>query len=79
MPRRTTATALRANLYQVLDDVLATGKPVEITRPKGSLWIVATPPARLRDLGAIPRRAVLACSVDDLVDTTFPWSGPDGA
>ncbi|MBA2320679.1 MAG: type II toxin-antitoxin system Phd/YefM family antitoxin [Deltaproteobacteria bacterium] len=78
MPRRTTATALRANLYQVLDDVLATGEPVEISRPEGSLWIVATPPTRLRDLGAIPRRAVLACSVDDLVGTTFPWAGNEG-
>lgn len=27
-----TATELRANVYKVLDEVIATGKPVEVTR-----------------------------------------------
>ncbi len=34
------ATALRANLYKVLDEVLATGVPVEIERRGRSLKIV---------------------------------------
>lgn len=34
------ATALRANLYKVLDEVLATGVPVEIKRKGRNLKIV---------------------------------------
>jgi hypothetical protein len=36
MNQRFTATRLRANLYRVLDEVLETGRPVEIER-KGQL------------------------------------------
>jgi antitoxin (DNA-binding transcriptional repressor) of toxin-antitoxin stability system len=39
-----TATELRANLYRVLDAVLATGEPVEIERQGRTLRIVADAP-----------------------------------
>jgi prevent-host-death family protein len=44
MKRRFTATRLRANLYRVLDEVLETGRPVEIERNGRVLRIVAAEP-----------------------------------
>lgn len=36
---KVTATKLRAELYQVLDRVLATGESIEVTRPEGTVVI----------------------------------------
>ncbi len=40
MPTGLTATRLQAELFSTLDPVLATGDPVEIERPGGSVCIV---------------------------------------
>lgn len=36
---KVTATKLRSELYQILDRVLATGEPVEVTRAEGTVVI----------------------------------------
>jgi antitoxin (DNA-binding transcriptional repressor) of toxin-antitoxin stability system len=36
---KVTATRLRSELYQILDRVLETGEPVEVTRSEGTLVI----------------------------------------
>ncbi len=43
------ATRLRANLYAVLDEVIETGKPVEIVRKGKRLRIVPDHPVRKTD------------------------------
>lgn len=69
MSKPITATQLRANVYRVLDEVLATGQPQEIERGNGRLLIV---PANLRrDLEALPKREVYAGSFDDLVAVSW--------
>lgn len=51
-----TASRLRANVYKVLDEVLATGTPVEIARRGQRLRIVPVAPAsRLERLVRRPR------------------------
>ena len=66
-----TASELRANVYRVLDEILATGTPVEIERAGRRLRIVPVDrPARLARLVARPE-AVRGDS-DDLVH--IDWS-----
>lgn len=71
-----TATELRGNLYQVLDEVLATGRPVEIQRSGRLLRIVAV--QRTFSFDQIERRpATVAGDPDDLVhiDWSSEWKG----
>jgi len=70
MTKPLTATELRANLYRVLDEVAATGVPREIKRGDRILLILpATPPQRkLEDL---PKREVLGCPIDELIETSW--------
>lgn len=66
-----TASKLRENVYRILDEVLATGVPVEIERNGRTLRIVADDgPARLDRLVRRPE-AVVGDS-DDLVH--LDWS-----
>ena len=72
---RFSATKLRANLYRVLDEVLATGIPVEIEREGKLLRIVpAEPFDKLKRLR--PHPDYLACDPDELVhlDWSSEWS-----
>ncbi len=52
MNKPLSATHLRAELFKTLDRVAATGEPVEVARPAGTVRIVASSPgsrlARLR-------------------------------
>lgn len=65
------ATALRSQLYRVLDEVLATGVPAVIERKGRTLRIVAdASPARLSALVARPD--YLACDPDEIVH--LDWS-----
>lgn len=69
-----TASKLREDIYRVLDQVLATGEPVEIERNGRRLRIVADePPARLARL--VDRTDVVVGSSDDLVhlDWSHEW------
>lgn len=69
-----TATELRAHLYQVLDQVAKTGKPVTITRGGVELSIVRRerkpkrkgPPRKIPDL--------IVGDPDELIHIEWPWA-----
>lgn len=75
MRKTMTATELRKDIYRVLDDVLDTGIPQEVSRGSRTLMIVPAGGKRLR-LDSLPRREALACSPDELVETSWSqeWS-----
>jgi hypothetical protein len=75
MGKAMTATELRKDIYRVLDDVLETGVPQEVTRGARTLMIVPAGGRQLR-LEDLPRREALSCSPDELVETSWDWS-PD--
>jgi hypothetical protein len=68
----TTLTTLRKNLFQIADQVLATGKPVVIERHGRRLALVAdpapadAPPKKLRSLDNLPQRKLFNGNSDDL-------------
>ena len=67
---RMTASRLRQDVYRILDEVLATGVPVEIERRGRLLRIVPVePPSRIREL---PRRPYLRTEPEEIVHTD--WS-----
>jgi antitoxin (DNA-binding transcriptional repressor) of toxin-antitoxin stability system len=67
-----TASKLRENVYRVLDEVLATGEPVEIERNGRRLFIVADqPPSRLDRL--VHRPDVVVGDPEEFVH--LDWSG----
>ena len=67
------ASVLRKNIYKILDQVLATGVPVEIARHGKRLRIVPVEPSR--KLERLPRRQFLKCNPEDLVhqDWSDEW------
>ncbi len=65
-----TATELRRNVYNVLDEVLATGKPQEILRQGRKLLIISAEPGK-RSFASAPKRQILRCSFDELVATSW--------
>jgi antitoxin (DNA-binding transcriptional repressor) of toxin-antitoxin stability system len=71
-----TASELRQNIYRLLDEVLETGKPLEIERKGRRLRIVALEPERRLDR-VRPRPDVIVGDPDDLVsiDWSATWSG----
>lgn len=56
MPHPITATQLRANVYQVLDEILETGMPQEVKR--GDSKLVILPAKSRRRLKDRPKRDV---------------------
>lgn len=72
--RSLTLTTLRKNLFQVADQVLATGEPVIIVRHGRRLALVAEPatpearPKKLRSLDNLPRRTLFKGNDDDLAE-----------
>lgn len=54
MPMQMTATNLRADLFSTLDQVLASGDPVDIPRPGGVVRIVRAATSRLANLQPHP-------------------------
>lgn len=73
MAKAMTATELRKDIYRVLDDVLETGVPQEVTRGSRTLMIVPAGGLRRR-LEDLPRREAISCSPDELVETSWDWS-----
>ena len=73
MGKAMTATELRKDIYRVLDEVLETGVPQEVTRGARTLMIVPAGGRRLR-LEDLPRREASSCSPDELVETSWDWS-----
>lgn len=73
-----TATDLRKNVYRILDEVLETGIAQEVQRNGKKVLIVPAEPRRRRFEDA-PKRRVLNCSFDELVDTRWDESWKPGA
>jgi antitoxin (DNA-binding transcriptional repressor) of toxin-antitoxin stability system len=63
-----TLSELRANIYQLVDKVLETGVPLEITRGEARVQIVAVErPSKLRQL---PLRPLFSCDPNELIGAT---------
>lgn len=80
-----TLTALRKNLFQVADQVLATGEPVVIERHGRRLALVAEPkpeaaPRRL-NLDNLPKRSLFKGNSEELAEFKVwdisQWREPD--
>ncbi len=71
-----TASKLRENIYNILDEVIETGVPVEVTRKGKTLKIVPENVKRIRDLSKLPKRDCIVGDPDDLVhiDWMSEWS-----
>ena len=71
---KVTATALRQNVYSILDQALKTGVPVEITRKGRELRIV--PVQKPSKLDRLKKRNCVVGDLDDLIhlDWTHEWS-----
>ena len=69
-----TATALRADVYRILDQVLASGEPIEVTRGNRTLKIVPDEPATSTRLGRVRTRPE-ALLVDPESIVHLDWSG----
>lgn len=68
--RTISASEVRRNVYRILDEVLATGRPVEILRKGKRLRIVAVDP--IARLDRLVSRSYLAGDPEDLVH--LDWS-----
>ncbi len=71
-----TATELRQNIYRLLDEVLATGIPLEVERHGKRLRIAAAdPPSRLDRL--VPHPDFARRNLDDFIhiDWSSEWTG----
>ena len=67
---RITASKLRENIYQILDEAIATGKPVEVARKGTVLRIV--PEKRLSKLARLKKRTGFVGDPDDIIG--LDWS-----
>lgn len=78
MSTKVTATALRADLYRILDEVLTTGTPVEIERRGRILYVAERPPPPLRDLAHLPPQpSAMVCTADELIEPVYvPTADP---
>jgi len=71
---KVTASALRQNIYSILDQVLATGEPVEIIRKGHKLRIV--PEQKPSKLARLKQRSCIIGDSDSIVhmDWSKEWS-----
>jgi hypothetical protein len=72
---RITASALRQDIYRILDQVIETGEVVEIERKGKVLRILPPQPRRRLDL--LPKRDAIVGDPEDLVhiDWSAEWDG----
>lgn len=71
------ASKLRENIYKILDEILATGTPVEVERRGRRLRIVPVePPVRSKLDRVAEHPDYLRCDPDDVVhcDWTTEWN-----
>ncbi|PAS99859.1 MAG: hypothetical protein BSR46_05945 [Candidatus Dactylopiibacterium carminicum] len=73
-------TTLRQNIFQIADQVLATGEPVVIERHGQRLVLAPEKPPRLR-VEELPRRYAIVGDPEDLVNAPTwneaDWNEPD--
>jgi hypothetical protein len=78
-PMALTASKLRANVYRLLDEVLETGKPLEIER-NGKLLVIAPKAVKRKGskLDNLPQRGFIIGDPDELIhiDWSSEWN-PD--
>ena len=69
-------SALRADIYRILDEVLETGKPVEINR-RGQILRIVLDGQQPRSRRLVRRTDVIVGSADDLDDISWEdsWGG----
>ena len=69
-----TATTLRQNVYQILDEVIETGKPVEVVR-KGAV-VRLVPQKKVSKLSRLKRRNLYIGDPDEIIgmDWSKEWS-----
>ena len=75
-----TASALRNDIYKILDEVLATGVPVEIERKGRTLRIIADTQSASKLDRIVKRPGMINGNPEDLVE--IDWSAnwnPEGA
>jgi hypothetical protein len=70
---RYSATRLRENIYQILDEVLESGLSVEIERKGRIIRLVPEPPPGGRLDRLTPHPGALLCNPEELVE--IDWSG----
>ena len=68
-----TATDLRAHLYELLDQVAKTGRPIEITRNGVALSIIRKARAPRKKKTARKLTGLIAGDPDALVHLEWPW------
>ena len=71
-----TASKLRANIYKVLDEVIATGRPAVIRRKNRTLKITASEvPSKLERLKRQKKRNIIIGDPEELVhcDWSHEW------
>ena len=66
-----TASVLRKDIYQLLDQVLATGKPLTVKRKSGVVKIVPDP--SVSKIARLKKHACIQGDPDNLVH--MDWSG----
>ncbi len=71
---RITASKLRENIYQILDEAISTGTPVEVIRKGAVLRIV--PEKRVSKLSRLKKRKGFHGDPDDVIgmDWSKEWS-----
>ena len=72
-----TPSKLREDVYNVLDKVLETGVPIEITR-RGKVLTIIPPPGQGK-LAKLKKRAGLKCNPDDIVHMDWSIENQRGA
>jgi len=65
------STKLRENIYALLDEILETGKPLEVDRKGRKLLIIPEPPKS--KLARLRKRGTIKGDPEDLV--SMDWSG----
>jgi antitoxin (DNA-binding transcriptional repressor) of toxin-antitoxin stability system len=68
-----TATDLRAHLYELLDHVAKTGRPIEVMRNGVQLAIVRTERAPKKKKAPRTLRKLIVGDPDALVHVKWPW------
>jgi len=64
-----TTTQLRQNLYNLLDQLILTGQPIEIKRKNKVLKIIVEPPKSKLD--NLKKRNVLNCEPDEIINNNW--------
>lgn len=73
-PMKTTATSLRSHLYEMLDQVARTGRPISIHRGGVELSIVRKDHAKERKGTGRVLPGLIVGDPDDLIHMEWPWA-----